>query len=74
MITIRFACGHLGTVEEKLDTAPRCQACGETRVASVQARAPRFTGACQGPYCETQAVEPVTVNLTNGRAAAVEGD
>ena len=57
MITVRFACGHQSEVSERLEAAPRCR-CGETRVVSTQARAPRFTGAVTGPYAETKSVEP----------------
>ena len=62
MIRVRFACGHGGTVSEKATTTPVCP-CGETRITRVVARAPRFRGACSGPYCETVALEPGVVDL-----------
>lgn len=60
---IRFACGHEQAVSETAEAAPLCYECGESRVTRVQARPPRFTGACSGPYAVTQAVEPGIVNL-----------
>lgn len=63
-IKLRFACGHEGTVSETAETAPVC-ACGETRVARTFARAPRFRGACSGPYAETVALDAVAVDLTS---------
>lgn len=62
-ITVRFACGHDGTHAINSDAAPIC-GCGETRVVRTVARAPRFVGACSGPYCETKAMEPGIVDLT----------
>ena len=62
-ITVRFACGHQSTVSATTDTPPMCPACGEARVQSVKARAPRFVGACTGPYAVTQALEALPVNL-----------
>jgi hypothetical protein len=64
-IAVRFACGHQTTVGANADTPPTC-GCGETRIVRVAARAPRFTGACSGPYCETQAIEPGVVNVAPG--------
>lgn len=63
-ITVSFACGHRGTVSEAAEAAPVCH-CGERQVRRVAARAPRFVGACSGPYCETKTVEPATVNLAS---------
>jgi predicted RNA-binding Zn-ribbon protein involved in translation (DUF1610 family) len=63
-ITVRFTCGHGTTVGEQVTTAPTCPTCGETRIARTLARPPRFTGACSGPYCESKAVEPAIVDLT----------
>ena len=66
-IQVRFACGHGGTVSETATTTPVC-ACGETQVVRVKARAPRFRGACSGPYCETVALEPGVVDVASGGA------
>lgn len=63
MITVTFSCGHAGQISETAQTPPRCH-CGETQVRRTQARAPRFVGACSGPYAETKAVDPGSVNLT----------
>lgn len=63
MITVRFLCGHQTRVPETLASPPRC-ACGETRVTQVQARAPRFVGACTGPYAEYRSLAPGSVDLT----------
>ena len=49
-------------MSETATTTPVC-ACGETQVVRVKARAPRFRGACSGPYCETVALEPGVVDL-----------
>jgi hypothetical protein len=59
---IRFACGHDLTLGDNPSGAPVCS-CGETRVQSVKARAPRFTGACSGPYAEFKNLGPAVVNL-----------
>ena len=61
---VRFACGHEAPVSLTASSVPTC-GCGETRIARTFARAPRFTGACSGPYCETKAVDPVVVDLTS---------
>ena len=65
MISVTFACGHKGSVGMNVASAPTCP-CGETRIVRTQARAPRFVGACSGPYCETKALEPGTVNVAPG--------
>ena len=62
-IKVTFACGHETTVGESAETAPVCH-CGEKHIARVKARAPRFTGACSGPYATTKQVDPAIVNLT----------
>ena len=63
MITVRFACGHATSIGLHSDSAPVC-GCGETRIASVKARPPRFVGACVGPYAETKGLDAGVVNLT----------
>ena len=60
---IRFACGHEGQVSETATIAPICH-CGERQIVAVAARPPRFRGACSGPYAETMALDPVSVDLT----------
>lgn len=62
-ITVRFACGHEATVGLHTDSAPTC-GCGETRIARVRSRGPRFVGACSGPYADTKALDPGVVDLT----------
>ena len=52
MITLTFACGHVGTWQDG-DAAPRCPVCGEARIARVVAPPPRFTGAVVLPRQET---------------------
>lgn len=59
---IRFACGHAVTLGDNPSGAPVCD-CGETRIQAVKARAPRFTGACSGPYAEFKNLGPAVVNL-----------
>lgn len=63
MIAVRFDCGHEAQISETATQAPQCH-CGSTRVVYVKARAPRFTGACTGPYAEYKALEPGSVDLT----------
>lgn len=66
MMQVTFRCGHKGTVSETAAAAPICPTCGETQVTHVVARAPRFTGACSGPYAETRHVESAIVNVAPG--------
>lgn len=66
MIIVRFACGHVKSLEDTVSVAPSCSQCGETRVQSVQAPAPRFTGFCSGPVATTKDLEPHQGKLTNG--------
>lgn len=66
MIRVRFKCGHEGSVSETVDAPPVCQTCGEMTVTRTQARAPRFRGACSGPYAETVAIDPGIVNVAPG--------
>lgn len=68
MIELRWVCGHKAAVGMNPQTAPACPACGETRIARTFARAPRFTGACSGPYCLPAVVEPGIVNVAPGGA------
>ena len=70
-IKLRFACGHEGTVSETATTAPVC-ACGETRIARTFARAPRFRGACSGPYAETVALDAAVVDVTRAGPLALK--
>ena len=62
-IRLRFVCGHEGSVSETSEGSPVC-GCGETRIARTFARAPRFSGACSGPYAEMKQVDPAVVNFT----------
>ena len=62
-IRVRFACGHLAEVNHKTVDAPPVCVCGETQIMRTFARAPRFVGACSGPYAETKALDPAVVNL-----------
>lgn len=64
MIRVRFACGHEGTASLNIDSPPTCF-CGETTIVRTFAPAPRFRGACSGPYCEFKQVEPGVVSLTS---------
>jgi len=61
-VTVFFACGHTAIISETSLVKPTC-ACGEHRVRSVKTRAPRFVGACTGPYAEMKALEPMAVSL-----------
>lgn len=62
LVSVRFACGHLTEVGDNPSGAPVCH-CGETKIARVQARAPRFSGACTGPYAELKNVSAAVVNV-----------
>lgn len=66
MIDVTFACGHRASVSEKAVTAPTCAVCGPQPVTHTQARAPRFVGACTGPYAETKALDPQPAPLGIG--------
>ncbi len=62
-MTIHFRCGHALTLPDTYPAAPRCARCGETVVARVQVRPPRFVGTVRGPYAEYQDLVPVPVRL-----------
>lgn len=64
-MTITFACGHTAQIGDNPSSAPIC-GCGERQIQGVQARAPRFTGACTGPYATFANLGPATVNLAPG--------
>ena len=70
-MTIHFACGHALTIGDNQQTAPLCVICGESRIQSVQARAPRFVGVASGPLCEFKHLDPATVNLAPAGALKV---
>lgn len=46
-IVVVFACGHRQAWRQ--ESAPRCQTCGETRIARTDAPAPRFSGCGSSP-------------------------
>lgn len=71
-MTLRFACGHTLELSEAHQGTPQC-GCGETRIARVQARAPRFVGVATGPYAEFKNLGPATVQLAPGGSLAVSG-
>lgn len=62
MIRLTFACGHRFTLDDA-NTAPICPACGERRVSLVTAPAPRFSGFCQGPSADAQALAAIPIAL-----------
>lgn len=65
LITLYFACGHSREVDG--DGTATC-ACGETRIARVDAPAPRFIGHARGPCAEYQDLpaKPVTLGTDDG--------
>lgn len=67
MIELVFACGHRQKEADDVHVGI-CQTCGERRVQTVKARAPRFRGVCQGPSATYEALGgiPVTVGAVDG--------
>jgi hypothetical protein len=63
VITVRFACGHVVTGDDRM-TQAECRQCGETRVSRVTATPPRFTGLVLGPcaHFENLPAQPVRLN------------
>lgn len=50
MIGLLFTCGHVLVIQSSNPpTNPRCEQCGEARVARVTAARPTFRGAVSGP-------------------------
>lgn len=63
MIAIRYKCGHSGQLNEQFNGSPVCP-CGESQIVWVKpSRAPRFTGACTGPFATHSHMDPAVVNL-----------
>lgn len=67
MLKLRMACGHALEISET-ETSVICPECGERRVQSVQARAPKFRGVVQGPYTTYVSLPamPVLVGVRDG--------
>lgn len=61
MITIKFLCGHSRPLTGAEDRAV-C-ACGETRIDSIDAPAPRFVGHARGPHAEYKALDAKEVSF-----------
>lgn len=72
MIKVRFGCGHEGEVAENASSAPICGECGDQRVSRTKARAPRFVGACSGPYAEAKNLSAAIVNVAPGGALSLK--
>jgi hypothetical protein len=70
---VTYACGHTAEISDNPSGAPVC-GCGETRIQYVKARAPRFTGACTGPFAEFKNLEPIAVNLAPGGPLTIKAD
>lgn len=60
MITVEFACGHRRDVDG--DSTRTCL-CGETRIARVDAPAPRFVGHARGPCADYKDLPAQAVTL-----------
>lgn len=60
MITVTFACGH--TMQLDGNARPVC-GCGETRVRTVDARAPKFRGLALGPCAQFENLPAQAVQL-----------
>jgi hypothetical protein len=71
-VSVRFACGHEGSLSERDEAIPVCTVCGESQVTRTTARAPRFVGVATGPFCETRALEAIPVNLAPKGALVVK--
>lgn len=65
MIKVRFVCGHEidATGNEEYI---RC-GCGETRIDSVKARAPKFRGHALGPLAQFENLPAKPVTLGNAQ-------
>lgn len=61
MISLRFACGHARVTVDAKAVSVNCPACGDSRVQSVQAPAPRFSGMVQGPCARFEALAPARI-------------
>ena len=66
MMRVRFGCGHV--VEASRVDSGVCPQCGDTRVVTVKAPAPRFTGLCTGPCATYAQLEAQPVRLTQETA------
>lgn len=64
MITVTFKCGHFAAV--KGDETPRC-VCGETAIAKVKAKPPKFRGLCRGAHASYEQLPAVAVDLKGAR-------
>jgi hypothetical protein len=61
VITIRFGCGHVASLEDSVTGHPSCAICGNDQVARVStSRPPHFKGA-RGPYGDGDTLEAVAV-------------
>lgn len=61
MIKVTFACGHVNDLSGN-EQEPTCH-CGETQIASVKARAPKFKGYALGPCATFTRLKPRKVEL-----------
>lgn len=64
-LTLRYSCGHLGTmaVEDSGTQRPACSQCGERRVRHTLVRDPVFRGVCQGPLAQPVSLGPLPLSL-----------
>lgn len=62
MIAILYKCGHHQKVDPDKTMSPVCH-CGERQIGrTLNAPAPRFTGAASGPLAHTRAIEAMDVS------------
>lgn len=67
VIAISFACGHdLQMIDVDRVPEPHCPHCGESRMARVDAPAPRITGCASGPHVTTRALEAIPITVGRG--------
>jgi hypothetical protein len=64
VVAAKFACGHDAILKGD-EVTPTC-ACGETRLVSIKARPPKFTGHARGPHATYQELPARAVSFIKG--------
>jgi len=74
-LRLLFKCDHVAPMSEKRgDVCPFCGRRGVTAILAdaPEERLPRFRGTCSGPHAQTEALEPIAVNLAPGGVLALK--